>query len=212
MRICGILTSLAWLGMGLPVTACAYRFTNEHIKRPEGIRTVAVEAVYDTSREVVPHELLWEALQDAFAADGHLHLAPQSSADALVRAHLKQALISPAGTATKIDVDPDPKAARRNDGTPEDPVKFRRLNHAGEYHGNSILTATVDIEVWSLRTRTLLMRRTYPMSSTFKAFRGPDVEVSAGNNWLRYEEAGDAAFARLARGVAQQVVKDLIVQ
>src|SRR4051794_6895040 len=79
------------------LSACAYRFTSEHTAPPAGVRTIAIEAIYDASREVIPRELLWESLQNAFAADGHIKLAPQSRADALLRAHIKEAGINSAG-------------------------------------------------------------------------------------------------------------------
>ena len=43
----------------ISIAGCAYRFTNKHIVTPEGIKTIAVEAIYDTGREVIRHELLW---------------------------------------------------------------------------------------------------------------------------------------------------------
>lgn len=206
-----ILTPLLCLGLGLPLTACAYRFTNKHVKRPEGIRTIAVEAVYDTSREVIPHEYLWAALQDAFAADGHLQLVSQSSADALVRAHIKQVTIAATGDPSVRDpATKEPSEIVHPDNTVEDPAKFRQLNQASELRETSLLTAFVEIEVWSLRTRTLLMRRNYPLSGTFKAWRGSKY-TSIDNNWLRYQESADITFAKLARGAADQVVKDLLI-
>lgn len=190
---------------------CVYRFTNNHIERPEGIRTVAVEAVYDTSREVVPHEVLWEALQNAFAADGHLRLAPQSDADALVRAHLKDVLQTPSGTLTPNGPKDDPRDILKPDSVPTAKLgEYRPLTQAGEYRSTSTIAATIEIEVWSLRTRTLLMKRAYPVTATFNAERA--LGDGKLNHWLRYQEAADATFKTLSVGVAQQVVKDLLVR
>jgi hypothetical protein len=188
---------------------CVYQFTNEHITRPEGIQTIAVEAVYDTSREVLPHELLWQALQDALGSSGYVRLAPQSSADALVRAHLRQATVAPLGGEKKNgQIDKDPSL---DSDEPPKPSEFQRLTQASEYRERGRLTMVVDVEVWSLRTRTLLMKRSYPLRSDFYAVQPSEV-TPRGNNHLRYEEAIDVKFQLAAQAMSQRVVQDLFVR
>jgi hypothetical protein len=199
----------------LAAAGCTYRFTNEHIHRPEGIRSIAIEAVWDTSREAIPHELLWEALQSAFAADGHLRLAAQSSADALLRAHVSKAIVDPAGSPILNGPASDPPGFGNGPPEPANPTyaldKLRILRQAGNIYTSAHVGATVEIEVWSLRTRTLLMKHTYPISGAFTVVRDPVVTPPA-NDYLRYEEATDATFKTLSQNLAQQVVKDLIIQ
>jgi hypothetical protein len=198
----------------LTASGCVYRFTNQHIVRPEGIETVAVEAVYDTSREVLPHELLWQSLQAAFASDGHLRLAPQSSADALVRAHLKKALVGPTGAVPapkELSSDPNPLDLDV-DQLPPKPEEFRQLSKAGRFRDYAAVTAVVEVEVWSLRTRTLLMRQTYNASDTYNTYYGAIASSSDANNHLRYAEATDARFKVISESIAKGVVRDLLIR
>src|SRR5690606_27855960 len=104
-----MITQLISFAIFFLATSCASRFTNEHVVKPEGIQTIAVEAVFDTSREVLPHEAFWGSLQTAFAANGHLQVVPQSDADALVRAHVKSAAIRHIGSPSVQKPEDDPE-------------------------------------------------------------------------------------------------------
>jgi len=200
---------IACVGVTL-LTGCAYRFTNSSVVRPEGIRTVAVEAIYDTSREVLPHELLWEALQNAVATSGHLKLAPSKTADALLRAHVREAKIGAAGTLAETDPsERDPEPFERN--TPPGPREFQTLTQAGEFRDSSTLQTVVDMEVWSLRTRTLLHKQTFTLSTQFRAVLTPKLTPRA-NEHLRYDEATSAAFKAQALTMAKQVMRDFLVR
>jgi hypothetical protein len=203
---------IAWLALSTVVSGCAYRFTNAHVQRPEGIRTIAIEAVYDTSREVLPHELFWEALQAAFAADGKLRLASQERADAYLRIHLKDAALVPAGSIVKNPPEQDPKLKGRV--KPPEPTLFKPLGQAGEIKTFGQVRAEVEIEVWSLRTRSLLLRRTYDLTQQFRAVHGfgRDAVTTRSNDYLRYEESFDAKVKLMAQDLAGQVVRDLLVR
>ena len=202
----------------LCTTACAYRFTNQHVSPPPGVRTIAVEAIYDTSREVLPHEMLWESLQSAFASDGHLRLTSQSGADALVRAQIKSASVMPAGGNIANDLNvsdqttkiKDPKAFSLTSPPPL-PNQFRRLTQAGEYQDKATISTVIDVEVWNLNTRALLFKKTYPTSATFQALHA-NASTTANNNHLRFDEAGRASFKLIADGVANDVVKGLMLR
>jgi hypothetical protein len=204
---------------------CAYRFTNEHMSTPPGVHTLAVEAIYDTSREVLPHELLWESLQQAFATDGHLKLAPQSSADALLRAHIKQAVVTTTGP---ISINPndslgnseiilDPKTFSKGD--PPLPDQFKNMTQASEYQTQAATNVVVEVEVWNLNTRALILRKTYPAGRAFLAERaaaGVDpvksYQVLYNNDYLRYDEAERANFKQISAAIASSVVTDLLVK
>jgi hypothetical protein len=211
-----VLSALLWtlvIGvLGGSLGGCAYRFTNRAITRPEGVRSVAVEAVYDTSREVLPHEFLWQELQRAFAAEGHLKVVPQSSADALVRAHIRSASLSAVGTNTQNGPERDPDATSRE--VPPQPNEFRTLTQAGEYRNKEQLDARVEVEVWSLRTRTLLLSRTYPLSEKFQAIHADKSGrfTTRANDYLRFEEATEARFKAMAERISRQVVQDLLIR
>jgi hypothetical protein len=215
-----VLKNWSWLSVAVVApfftlfTACAYQFTNSHIIRPEGIETIAIEAVYDTSREVIPHEILWSELQSAFAVDGHLRLAPRQTADALLRAHIKAAQISARGSIESQDVDDkDPKFEYGE--IPPGPDKFRRLTQAGEIRDGAQLALVVEVEVVSLRTKELLLRRNYAFSRNFRAVhaQSDDTAVTTvGNDFLRYEEAIEVKMQEIAQDLSRNVVKDLLVR
>lgn len=196
----------------LVFSGCAYRFTNERLVRPEGIRTIAVEAVFDTSREVLPHEVLWESLQSAFASDGHLRLVSQSQADALVRAHLKQATISATGTEQLNGPRKEPLPFNGN--TPPSPSEYPTLTQASRYKDTAVLQTVVEVEVWNLWTRSLLFRQTYSLGENFRAVHQTKNGefTTAANDFLRYDEAAMARFQNISRNIAQSVVRDLLVR
>ena len=198
--------------VSLVAPSCAYRFTNERLVRPEGIRTIAVEAVFDTSREVIPHEILWESLQSAFASDGHLRLVSQGQADALVRAHLKQASISATGTEQLNGPRKEPVPFKSD--SPPPPSEYPTLTQASRYKDTAVLQTVVDVEVWNLWTRSLLFRQTYSLGENFRAVHQTKNGefTTAANDFLRYDEAAIARFQSISRSIAQSVVRDLLVR
>src|SRR5690606_35219325 len=113
-----------WLLLG----GCAYRFTNTAMKAPMGIQTIAVEAIYDTSREIFPHEELWSALQREIARNGRLMLTSQEEADALMVVTITNARVSPQGSPSKEALSKDPLITDTDKGNPS---QFRNLRRAG---------------------------------------------------------------------------------
>lgn len=205
-----LLATLAGLVALMP--ACAYRFTNEHIKRPQGIKTIAVEAVYDTSREVLPHEILWKSLQDAIARDGNLRLAPASSADAILRAHIRSAEITPRGERIQNSPEDDPNVFNRS--LPEKPSKFKILTQAEEVRDAAALRLGVHVEVVHLRTRSRLMSETYSLGGRFRAVHADKrgTVTTRSNDFLRYEEGVETTFAQLSESISRRVVRDLLIR
>jgi hypothetical protein len=155
--------------------------------------------------------MLWEALQNAFAADGHLKVVPQASADALVRAHVKQAGVAHVGSDQENDlVVNDPEVF---DGTrPNQPAEFKKLTQAGKYRDKGLLSAVVEVEVWNLRTRSLLMRRTYNVADVFQSLHFGNPSVGRPNDHLRFQEAEEASFKQMAQNISRSVVRDLLVR
>lgn len=193
----------------LPLAGCAYTFTNAHLQRPAGVESIAIEAIYDTSREVLPHEMLWQSLQNAFAADGHLRVVPEAAADALVRAHIKSAGIAATGTNQDNKPIKDPRVFDGN--TPASPTAFKKLTEAGEYRNEGSIASVVEVEVWNLRTRSLLLKQTYSLADGFRAIHIGTPGVNEANDHLRYQEAVDASFKTIAENVSRNVVRDLLV-
>jgi len=194
---------------GWALGGCAYHFTNSHVSPPTGVHSIAVEAIYDTSREVLPHELLWQSLQNAFASDGHLRLVPVSEADALVRAHIKSASVAPDGAEFENGPVNDPEVFKGD--SPPPPSSFKKLPETGKYRDKGLISLVVEVEVWNLNTRTLLMRRSYPVAAGFQAVHAPSITQTA-NDFLRYDESEQAAFAGLSDSIARSVVRDLLVR
>ncbi len=185
---------------------CAYRFTNRHVRAPDGVRSVFVEAVYDTSEEVVPHELLWDALQKAIARDGHLRLTTADKADAIVLTHLTTAGVGPTGSITVETITKDP-----NTRNPEsaNPSEFRDIRRAGEHTTQERINLGVQVEVIDLRTRKKLMSRSYSRSAKFKSARAG---FRADGYYLVYEEAMRHQFELMSQSIANAVVEDLLVR
>lgn len=206
-------------------SGCAYRLTNLHIQNPGDIQTIAIESVFDTGGQVIPHEHLWDQLQRAFAANGHLKLAPASSADALVRAHIRLATVENAGglTDTPADVlyakkDPDIYAGQSQPWALTGPASLRDLTTASKYYSKDATTFTVDIEVWNLETHGLMLQRTYTGRSEAWAIVGQTVDRKAINPYLqdmilpRHDETQDRNMASVAKQIAENVVTDLLVR
>lgn len=195
------------------LTACAYRFTNSHIERPEGIESIAVEAVYDTGREVLSHEIIWDELQAALAADGHLKVLPRHSADAILRAHIKTAEIAPGGTVSaQKDPEKDPKVF--SNPVP-DVDEFRRMTQAHQVHNDGVLTVVLEVEVVSMRTKDVLLKRNYNMSKSFKAVHASANDTTTttlDNDFLRYEEVVETKLRLAAKDISRQVVQDLLIR
>lgn len=186
---------------------CAYRFSNQNLQTPEGIKSIAVEAVFDTSREVLHHEHLWTEIQKALASDGHLRLVPVAKADALVRAHIKSANFVPSGDTLFNGPEDDPNALDRE--TPEAPAEFKVLTQAGKYRDKAVISTVIEVEVWNLWTRTLILKRTYGVQDSLQTIHASI--TPKGNDFLRLEEAADAKFHQLTKNVAQQLVRDLFI-
>ncbi len=191
--------------------SCSYRLTNLHTAAPNGIKTVFVEAVYDTGSEVVPHELLWDELQRAIAANGQLHLARPSGADAILRA---QIISSQMGKAGERRVSQNNRKTREPDyfvGQSSPPTKgqVRNLSVADDYYLKTRWQSFVRVELWDLRNQKLILQREYPMSGEVLANRG---DVSAQLHHLRHEESFNASFGNSARSVAEKVVTDILTR
>ncbi len=198
------------LVVSVGLSSCVYRFTNLHVSAPEGIRTVSVESVYDTSREILPHELLWEELQRTIAAEGHLMLASRSKADALLRVRIKNARFSPTGTVVKPQsMTKDPSTISPTQESMPNYRDFRNLTEAAELMPSTAVLLEVDVQLWHLEKRTLLFEKTYVQSESFLSVRP---STSPRNNHLRENEAFRADFGRMSKAIAEKVVADLLIK
>jgi hypothetical protein len=191
-------TSLAWL------PSCSYRFTNQNIQIPVHIQSIAVEGIFDTSREVLPRHHLWSALQQAFARDGHLTVTSTRSADALLRIHLDSAGTGPTGSGeTTKPLFDDPLR--------DTPDSFRNLRKAGEYTTHEVVRLSVHVEIIDLHKKTTLLKKSYSSQASFRSMRTEDF-IQAKSQYLAYEESLEQKVKEMSESIAESIVRDFIVK
>ena len=199
--------TFSFLGLGLHL-GCTYRFSNLHANIPTGIQAIAVEAVYDTSKAVLPHEILWESIQQAFAQNGRLKLVGQDNADALVRMHLQQASIQPYGSPNISDIQKREEPKLETGDQAPAPEDFPDLNIAKKYTPQESLAITVKVEVWDLHTHKLIMSQNYALSQAYSVA----LASAQPNEFLLREEVSTVNFKRMANDIANRVIEDLLIK
>lgn len=205
------LNAVVTLGVLLSLSACTYRLTNLHTSTPNGIRSVFIEAIYDTGAEVIPHEQLWDELQRAIASNGQLVMLPAKDADAVLRAQVVTTQFGKSGERRVAQTNRKSREPNYFSGQSPPPVpgQVRNLSVADDYYIKTRWQTNVRVELWDLRKQVLLLQREYPMSGEVLANRG---DVSAQLHHLRHEESYSASFTNAARAVAEKVVTDILVQ
>ncbi len=184
-----------------------YRFSNYYVKRPKGIKNIAVESVYDTSHQVISHQDLWNELQTAVASDGHFILSDRNRADALIRIHLQSVNIGPTGTTHNYDpLKKEPDLA--HDGQrPPLPNEMIPLTLSGFTSQVEVINVLVKVEVWNLYSKERIYEKTLSGSSSFRSIGQPS---SKGMFFTRYEEGLKTHFKSISSSIAHEIVKDLI--
>ena len=186
---------------------CAYRFTNTAIRNPLGIQTLAVEAVWDDSREVIPHEELWTAVQREIIKNGRVILTNQEEADALMVLSVTGAKVAPVGTPSQEAFDKDPPESEVSKGKPRD---YRNLRRAGTWTTDEGITLSVHVNVYDLKSRAVLFNKDYSRGISFKSFRPVSVTPTE-SVYLHYEEALDARFKDVSESLASSIVNDFLM-
>ncbi len=191
------------------VSGCVYNFTNTRNALPPTIRTIAFESVYDTTREALPHDYLWEELQRAFAADGRLLVADPKNADIFLRAWLSEANYNASGGNTLIGPQKDPRMGSGNPSSVENVTQLRDLRRTGKTSTEETLKISIDVQVFDLRRKKVIFERTYPLSTNYKiAF--DEKQAPKESHILRYYESRDVRFKSLVQTAAAAVVRDFI--
>lgn len=189
-------------------SSCVYQFTNTHVGRMPGLRTVAIESIYDTSSESLPHEVLWEALQRAFAADGHLRVVSRTEADVLVRAHITDGSVTPSApveTNSKNPDDRDPDVFEG--GNVPRPSAYKRLSIAREQATKETMAVKIVVEAWQMHTGKLIFSKAYGAARTFDSSR---IRAPLTYNYIRHEEALTNQFDIATNTISDQVVRDFL--
>lgn len=199
------------IGIFATLPGCAYRFTNTYAAPPVGVRTIAIEAIYDTSREVLPHEILWQELQKAFAANGRLVVVSQGRADALVRAHIRSAQMIPSGDEQPVTATGSEEPQVYNTDNPASPFdpKFQPLTRGANSRNDEVITLSVDVEVLNLTTHQILLTRNYPVSGAYRV-QGATGDIPKENFFVRSDESLGYRFAALSQDIANRVVLELM--
>lgn len=189
---------------------CVYRFANLHLTAPENIRTIAVEAIYDSSRELLPHEVLWHELQRAIAADGHMLVTDAKHADALLTVKIKNARLVPTGTVVRPQaIIKDPPAINPEGDSIPSYKEFQTLTEAVEIMPSTAMVIEVEVQLWHLARRKKLFEKNYVQSETFLSVRP---STSPRNNYLRENEAFRADFERMSKAISENLVSDLLLK
>lgn len=191
----------------LAISGCAYRFSNTAMRPPVGVRTIAVEAVYDVSREVIPHELLWSAVQRELVRSGRLMVTSQEEADAIMLITLNKASVNPTGTASREAINRDPNVTETEK---PDPHEFRNLKRAGNRTTDEAVSMAINVEVHDLKTRAVLFNRNYSAGTTFKSLRSETITPTT-SAYLNYEEALQAKVKDLSEQLASRIVADFLM-
>jgi hypothetical protein len=193
------------------MVGCTYQLTNLKSSTPNNIRSIYVEAIYDTASEPVPHEVLWDEIQRAIAANGQLRLARPYEADAILRAHIVRAQTGKAGerkapVAVRRTSEPDVFAGQQQ---PQTPGQLRDISIADDYFMKTSWSSAVHVEVWDLTTRKLVLQRQYALSGEVPTIRG---DVPAEIHHIRNEESFQHSFGNASKAVAERIVGDLLVR
>ena len=195
----------------LILSSCSYRFSNLHMRAPAGSKSIAIEAIYDTSHQVLPHEYIWESIQRQFANDGRLELRSQENADLYMRVHLKNASFAPNNLFYQTAKDPVSfeRADLLKEGfiSPYPLSAYSRYRRAMSFYRSNIFSMSLKAEVWDLRTRQMIFERSYGLGGTYSTDPGGS-PLEYG--FLRVEENFENLFAGKAAEFAKNVVSDFL--
>lgn len=184
---------------------CSYRFTNSHIYVPYGTRSIAIAPIFDSGRTVIPHDLLWSSLQQAFASNGHLVVKGVQNADLFLQAHLKDSSV------VEYDSDTTSKIQKTNmfldgSGRPFFPNSYVNVRTADIFSKRERVSFNVEVEIWNLNSKKLLLKKEYPLSNNFNMSTITSTKESL---YIRNEETLEFVIDSIAQDFARRVVDDL---
>jgi hypothetical protein len=191
-----------------PIAGCSYRFTNVDAVLPGGMRTIAIESVYDTSGEILPHGLLWREVQLAIARNSRFRVTNRSQADMLLRLHINSGVIAPSGSpevVRKNRKDPKPYEFKE----PPRPSDFDSLFLPSQFLKNETLAISVVTELWSARDKKIIFSSTYTESQEYNAIF-PDINSPMDLQFIRAEEQSQNVFVQLSSKIASRFIRDLL--
>lgn len=195
------------LTMAILTVSCSYRFTNLYTTPPNGIKSIAIESVYDISQKAIPHEILWESVQRAFIRNGRLRVVGQNEADAYVKLTLEK---FQANQLTEVILDSPNVIENEGDNKERliNPKTLKKLTRADSIADDEIQSLVVTAEIWDLNTGRILFKKQYDISSS--KYKIIDNTTTIENQFLRYEEAFNNNFQLNSDKFAKRLVSDFI--
>lgn len=186
---------------------CQYRFTNLQIRAPSGIHTVAVEAVYDTSSKVEPHEHLWLGLQEGFIRDGNLILTSRDQADLYAQIHLAETGRIP--DKLKQFEESTAKVAKSYAAkNPPAISDFENFKQAPKFSAVEKWYYVVVVEIFDTRNRERLFSKRYVLSENYPTY---DNLGSNGSMFAASEERFEEDLLAQASEWGRKVVRDFLM-
>ena len=186
---------------------CAYRFSNLYKKAPSGIQSVAIEAIYDSSKNIFPHEILWNSLQRQVITSGKLDLSSVQRADALLRVHLVDTQKTQFNAEYFVERQ-DPKTFHSSTTglpyRPKDYVDQKTASHFAKWERASYM---IIVEVWDLRTQEQLNKKAYPVAFDRKTFYG---STPSQHRYPYILEGFETAFTTSTQQLAERIIGDFL--
>ena len=197
---------LGFLGGLLLLVGCSYKFSNAYYRAPSGVKTLYIESIFNTSKLVLPHQILWEEIQETFARDGRVLLTNSKKADAYLRIQIKE--------ASEVQYDKDewdnPVKADLNGNLPPTPKEVPDLKRAGKYAKKARMGLLIIVESYHLRTKKVLLKKQYTSNVSFNQIYGEGSGQNASNNSLRAKEARDKGFHTMSVQLAENIKRDFL--
>jgi hypothetical protein len=186
--------------------SCVYSFVNSvrHSSNSK-IRSIAVEAVYDTSSTPMSHANLWREIQRAIIKDGYLSLTNSNSADAILTLQLLSNRVANSGSPIELD-----SKTTLDDFIPSTATadQITNLNRAGRITQHEVLGFTVLAEAYELSTGKKIYSKSYSRSATLKSIRGN--YLARENDFLIHEEALSNRTKEMSKSMGAQINSDLV--
>ena len=197
----------AGLAVSLLLSSCTYRFSNSFQRGTLTIRTLCVEAIYSTAREVVPYQHIWDEVQKRIAMDGTFYVDDCANADAIVLGHLIDGSVSSTGAV----VDPNP--IKKDDPSIAEPVNadpknYRQLERAREVNKNQVVNYQFKVDVQDLHTRNVIFSKVYSRSEQFLT-QLPPALIAKKREFPISEEALNSRTRSVGKDFASRLIADL---
>lgn len=187
------------------IHSCSYRFSNsDRLQSQRSPRSLAVEGIFDTSRQVIPKDLLWREIQEAFANTGKVPLRPAKSADMLLRVHISDAAMAP--NPGKFDTGvTDPEKPYAGDNL--QPSRLPPLSRSFDDHSmREAVKTSFSVELWDLHSTKMVFQKNYQQSFQYRLTESKTSDRAT----LYSKENLDTEFTSSARLIARSIYLDVL--